>query len=74
MKITWYSYEVITKSRRSFHFLYGLMFTYNKEKRNIFTKFKITPTDQVSDIESKEAAITLIGFNLTRLYVQFFKD
>lgn len=50
MKITWYSYEVITKSRRSFHFLYGLMFTYNKEKRNIFTKFKITPTDQVDDV------------------------
>lgn len=38
MKITWYSYEVITKSRRSFHFLYGLMFTYNKEKRNTIYK------------------------------------
>lgn len=38
MKITWYSYEVITQSRRSFHFLYGLMFSYNKEKRNTIYK------------------------------------
>lgn len=50
MTITWYSYEVITKSRRSFHFLYGLMFSYNKEKRNIFYKVQITPTDQVDDV------------------------
>lgn len=50
MKITWYSYEVITKSRRSFHFLYGLMFSIIKKKEILFTKFKITPTDQVDDV------------------------